>query len=96
MPVVLAAHAREPLKAQPEAVKAVLEADTAQARTEAHQARMPAEVPKLFGGSGYLDLAAYDRTAATLLSGGSEPGITRRPIGTWTHATWEAARSYRK
>jgi len=86
----------EAIKTQPEAVKAVLEADTARAQTEAHQTRMLAEVAKLAGGSGYLDLAAYDRTVATLLSGGSEPVITRRPIGAWTHAIWEAARRYRK
>lgn len=86
----------EAIKAQPDAVKAVLAADTARTQAEAHQARMLAEVAKLFGGTGYLDVAAYDRTVATLLSGGSEPVITRRPIGAWTHAIWDAARRYRK
>jgi hypothetical protein len=33
---------------------------------------------------------------ATLLSGGSEPVIARRPIGAWTHAIWEAAWRFRK
>ena len=57
---------------------------------------MLSEVAKLFGGTGYLELAAYDRTVATLLSGGSEPVISRRPTGAWTHAVWETARRYRK
>lgn len=55
-----------------------------------------AEAAKLVGGSGYLDLSAYDRAATALLSGRSEPAITRRPIGAWAHAIWEAARRYRK
>ncbi len=55
-----------------------------------------AEIPKLVGGPGYLDLAAYDRTVVTQLSGGSEPVITRRLIGAWTRAIWQAARRYRK
>jgi NitT/TauT family transport system substrate-binding protein len=38
-----------------------------------------------------LDPAAYERTVATLMGGGSDPVITAEPEGAWTHAVTEAA-----
>jgi NitT/TauT family transport system substrate-binding protein len=80
---------------QDEAVKIVLENDTAGAQTQAHQKRMMSEVAKLIAGGpkgiGYLGEAAYDRTVSVLLSGKSDPVITHKPEGAWTHAVWEKA-----
>jgi NitT/TauT family transport system substrate-binding protein len=78
---------------QEEAVKIVLENDTAGAQTPAHQKRMLSEIAKLIAGGthgiGYLDPAAFDRTVNVLLSGSSDPVISKRPEGAWTHAVWE-------
>ena len=80
---------------QDEAVKIVLANDTAGVQTAAHQKRMMAEIAKLIApgpnGLGYLDPAAYDRTVALLMSGASDPVITRKPEGAWTHAVWNKA-----
>lgn len=35
--------------------------------------------------------AGYERTVETLLSGGSDPVITRKPEGAWTHAVIDKA-----
>ncbi|MET4127004.1 ABC transporter substrate-binding protein [Roseovarius sp. MBR-6] len=70
----------------------VLENDATGAQTEAHQRRMMSEVAKLTSGSnGALDPAAYERTVQSLLSGGSDPVITRAPEGAWTHAITDLA-----
>ena len=70
----------------------VLEYDETGAQTEAHQVRMMGEIAKLTAGSnGALDPADYDRTVASLLSGGSDPVITKAPEGAWTHAITDAA-----
>ena len=74
------------------AVKAVLDNDASGAQTEAHQTTMVDEVNKLVDGSdGTLDTAAADRTVATLLSGGSDPVITKKPEGAWTDVVTKAA-----
>ena len=74
------------------AVAIVLEADTTGAQTEGHQKTMMAEVAKLTAGSnGALDEADYARTVATLLAGGSDPVITKEPVGAWTHAITDLA-----
>jgi len=74
---------------QDEAVKIVLDNDETGAQTEGHQKTMMQEIAKLVGqnpkGTGYLDEAAYDRTVKTLMSGGSDPVITKVPDGAWTH-----------
>jgi len=79
---------------QEEAVKIVLANDTAGAQTPTHQKRMLSEVAKLLGPEGktmgYLEPAAYDRTVAELMSGGSEPVITKKPEGAWSHAVFDA------
>ncbi|WP_404811421.1 ABC transporter substrate-binding protein [Gemmobacter serpentinus] len=69
-----------------EAAMIVLENDETGAQTESHQKRMMGEVAKLTAGSnGTLDPADYERTVAALMSGGSDPVITKAPEGAWTH-----------
>ena len=64
----------------------MLENDDTGAQTEQHQKRMMGEIAKLIAGSnGALDPADYDRTVKTLLGAGSEPVITKKPEGAWTH-----------
>jgi len=75
-----------------EAAMIVLDNDATGAQTEKHQKRMMGEIAKLTAGSnGALDPAAYERTVATLLGGGSDPVITRAPEGAWTHAITDKA-----
>ena len=53
---------------------------------------MMGEINKLTEGSnGALDPADYERTVQTLLSGGSDPVITKAPTGAWTHAVSDTA-----
>jgi NitT/TauT family transport system substrate-binding protein len=69
-----------------EAAEIVLENDETGAQTEKHQKRMMGEINKLTAGSdGTLDPADYERTVKSLLSGGSDPVITKEPEGAWTH-----------
>lgn len=75
-----------------EAADIVLENDASGAQTEKHQRRMMDEINKLTEGSdGKLDPADYQRTVDTLLSGGSDPVITKAPEGAWTHMVIEKA-----
>jgi len=70
----------------------VLENDATGAQTEKHQRRMMKEINKLTAGSdGRLDPADFDRTVNTLLSGGSDPVISKKPVGAWTHAIIDKA-----
>jgi NitT/TauT family transport system substrate-binding protein len=69
----------------------VLENDETGAQTENHQRRMMGEINKLTAGGGKLDEADYERTVATLMSGGSDPVISKAPSGAWSHAVWDAA-----
>jgi NitT/TauT family transport system substrate-binding protein len=53
---------------------------------------MIGEINKLTEGSdGTLDVAAAERTVATLMKGGSDPVITKAPIGAWTDVVTKAA-----
>jgi NitT/TauT family transport system substrate-binding protein len=72
------------------AIDAARGPDAAAARK--HQSRMMSEVAKLVDKDrlGWLNPRDYERTVATLLVGGSDPVITRRPTGAWTHAVWAA------
>jgi len=68
-----------------EAAMIVLDNDASGAQTEKHQKRMMGEIAKLTAGSdGTLDVAAAERTVATLLAGGSDPVISKAPEGAWT------------
>ena len=70
----------------------VLENDATGAQTEKHQRRMMGEIAKLTAGSdGTLDPADYERTVATLMKGGSDPVITKKPQGAWTHMITDKA-----
>jgi NitT/TauT family transport system substrate-binding protein len=76
-----------------EAAAIVLENDTTGAQTEKHQVRMMGEINKLTKGSnGVLALADYERTVEILLSGGSDPVITKAPEGAWSHVVTDAAK----
>ncbi len=75
-----------------DAVKIVLENDASGSQTEAHQTTMIQEINMLTEGSdGTLDVAAAERTVATLMKGGSDPVITAAPVGAWTDAVTKAA-----
>ena len=74
-----------------EAVKIILAGDTTGAKTEKDQKRMMGEIAKLLGSSeGKLDIKDYDRTVATLMSGGSDPVITKKPEGAYSSAVSDA------
>lgn len=73
-----------------DAVKIVLENDATGSQTEAHQTTMMDEINKLTEGSdGTLDVAAADRTVDTLMKGGSDPVITKKPKGAWSTAVMD-------
>jgi NitT/TauT family transport system substrate-binding protein len=75
-----------------EAAMIVLEYDETGAQTEEHQVRMMGEIAKLTAGSnGALVEADYQRTVDSLMSGGSDPVITKAPEGAWTHAITDKA-----
>ena len=75
-----------------EAVKIVMDNDSAGAQTEEHQTHMMGDVNKLtVGSTGVLDPADYERTVKVLLSSGSDPVITKQPEGAWTHAVTDKA-----
>ncbi len=75
-----------------DAAMIVLDYDETGAQTEEHQLRMMGEIALLVeGGDGTLDPAAYERTVATLLAGGSDPVITAAPEGAWTSVITDAA-----
>ena len=68
-----------------DAAMIVLDNDATGAQTEKHQVRMMGEIAKLTQGSdGVLDVAAAERTVATLLAGGSDPVISEPPSGAWS------------
>ena len=74
-----------------EAVKIVLDNDASGAQTEQHQTTMMQEVNLLTEGSdGKLDVAAAERTVETLMLGGSDPVITKKPEGAWSDVVTNA------
>ena len=74
-----------------EAAKIVLAADTTGAQTLHHQEQMMGEIAKLLDpNNGRLDPKDYERTVSELLSGGSDPVITKKPTGAWSHAVYDA------
>src|SRR6204780_1637403 len=75
-----------------EVVKMVLDNDSTGAQTEPHQTQMLSEVNKLTAGSdGKLDKDDYERTVKTLLTGGSDPVISKEPTGAYTTAVTDKA-----
>lgn len=74
------------------AAEIVLENDATGAQTEKHQKRMMGEIAKLTAGSnGALVEEDYKRTVETLMKGGSDPVITKKPEGAWTHMITDKA-----
>jgi NitT/TauT family transport system substrate-binding protein len=77
-----------------EAAAIVLENDDTGAQTEKHQRRMIREISKLVGnqpqGIGYLIPADYRRTVDVLMSSDSDPVISKKPKGAWSHIIWNA------
>jgi NitT/TauT family transport system substrate-binding protein len=74
-----------------EAASIILGADTIGAKTEKDQKRMMGEIVKLLGDSdGKLNVKDYERTVATLMSGGSDPVITKKPEGAYSYVVYEA------
>tara|TARA_B100001167_G_scaffold186918_1_gene148575 strand:- start:516 stop:1526 length:1011 start_codon:yes stop_codon:yes gene_type:complete len=74
------------------AAEIVLEYDETGAQTEEHQQWMMGEVAKLTAGSdGTLDEADYQRTVDSLMSGGSDPVITKTPEGAFSHVVTDQA-----
>ncbi|MEQ3750491.1 MAG: ABC transporter substrate-binding protein [Celeribacter sp.] len=74
------------------AAEIVLEYDETGAQTEEHQQWMMSEVAKLTAGSdGTLDEADYQRTVDSLMSGGSDPVITKTPEGAFSHVVTDQA-----
>jgi len=70
-----------------DAAKIVLDNDATGAQTEGHQKTMMQEINKLTEGSdGTLDVAAAERTVDTLMKGGSDPVISKKPEGAWSSA----------
>ena len=70
----------------------VLDYDDTGAQTEKHQTRMMGEIAKLTAGSnGTLDPADFERTVDILLAGETDPVITKRPEGAWTHVITDQA-----
>ncbi|MBI1779172.1 MAG: ABC transporter substrate-binding protein [Proteobacteria bacterium] len=83
------------IKNQADAVKIVLDNDTTGAQKAPHQTRMMGEIAKLVAdqpkGLGYLEPDDFERTVAVLLKGSSDPVITKKPDGAWSHAVWDKA-----
>ncbi len=76
-----------------EAAQIVVDGDTTGAAGIEHQKRMMGEISKLTDGSdGTLDVAAAERTVATLMKGGSDPVITKKPEGAWTSVVTDMAK----
>jgi NitT/TauT family transport system substrate-binding protein len=75
-----------------EAVKIVLDNDATGTQTEHHQTQMMGEINALVEGSdGKLDKDDYQRTVKTLLTGGSDPVISKEPTGAYTTAVTDKA-----
>ena len=81
------------IKHQDEAVKIVLDNDASGAQTAQHQTTQIMEIAKLVEGGklGFLEPKSYDRTVSTLMSGKSDPVISKKPEGAWTHKIWDMA-----
>jgi NitT/TauT family transport system substrate-binding protein len=75
-----------------ESAQIVIDNDATGAQTIEHQTRMMGEIAKLTAGSnGTLDEADYQRTVEALMSGGSDPVISKAPEGAWSHVITDKA-----
>ena len=75
-----------------EAAEIVVDNDDSGAQTVEHNTTQMGEIIKLTAGSnGALDPADYQRTVDSLMTGGSDPVITKMPKGAWTHEITDLA-----
>lgn len=78
-----------------EAVAAVIQHGKLDKNARTHQRRMLDEIIRLLPRddepSGYIAPDDFERTVSVLLVGGSNPVITTRPKGGYTHAVWQRA-----
>ena len=66
--------------------------DESGAQTVDHNTIQMGEIAKLTAGSnGALSEADFNRTVSSLMTGGSDPVITKMPSGAWTHMITDAA-----
>jgi NitT/TauT family transport system substrate-binding protein len=83
---------------QAEAVDIVLAKDNSGNLTRDFQVHMMREVAKLVDpapkGIGYHDPDDYQRTVDVLLTGRSDPVISKPPTGAWTHQIFDAAKKF--
>ena len=73
-----------------EAAKIVLAADTTGANRKAPKTNDGRNRKLLDTREGKLDPKDCERTVAALMSGGSDPVITKKPDGAWTHVIYGA------
>jgi NitT/TauT family transport system substrate-binding protein len=77
-----------------EAAQIVVDNDATGAAAIDHQKRMMGEINKLTEGSdGTLDVSAAERTVETLMKGGSDPVITKKPEGAWSTVVMDKVKS---
>jgi NitT/TauT family transport system substrate-binding protein len=77
-----------------EAAQIVVDNDATGAAGIDHQKRMMGEINKLTEGSdGTLDTAAAERTVETLMKGGSDPVITKKPEGAWSSVVMDKVKA---
>jgi NitT/TauT family transport system substrate-binding protein len=77
-----------------EAAQIVVDNDATGAAGIDHQKRMMGEINKLTEGSdGTLDTAAAERTVDTLMKGGSDPVITKKPEGAWSSVVMDKVKA---
>jgi len=75
-----------------EAAQIVVDNDDSGAQTVEHNTIQMGEIAKLTAGSnGALSEADFNRTVSSLMTGGSDPVITKKPVGAWSHSITDAA-----
>lgn len=77
---------------QAEAAQIVVDNDDSGAQTVEHNTIQMGEIAKLTAGSnGALSEDDFNRTVNSLMTGGSDPVITKKPSGAWSHAITDKA-----
>ena len=77
---------------QAEAAQIVVDNDDSGAQTVEHNTIQMGEIAKLTAGSnGALSEADFNRTVSSLMTGGSDPVITKMPSGAWSHVITDQA-----
>ena len=77
---------------QAEAAQIVVDNDDSGAQTVEHNTIQMGEIAKLTAGrNGALSEADFNRTVSSLMTGGSDPVITKMPSGAWSHVITDQA-----